>query len=321
MATEIILRQVLIFGILIGLGALAYWRKIITPEMKNNLASIVVDLTLPFLIFSTFAKMKYDPVLIKNGLIVFALAYLNFFILFWIGKLSSKLLRLNNAQEAVHTLHTMFGNVALFGFPLLEVLFPGGIGIFYGALYQLASNSTTFTYSVYRLSSGTSKSGLRSLVNNNTIALLFGTIVLLTGINLPSFLKVPFENLGRCTSPLSMVYIGATLASMNIKKMLSQKSIYVLTLNRLLLGPLFIALVYILAFKVLGVHPSREAYFVSILQSSMPCQTIVVVLSQRYNGDYQLASANLFVTTLLSILSLPVIFLVLEKLWQFLGAG
>ena len=53
MATEIIVRQLLIFGVLIAVGALGFWRKIISTEMKNSLARIVIDITLPFLIFTT----------------------------------------------------------------------------------------------------------------------------------------------------------------------------------------------------------------------------------------------------------------------------
>lgn len=318
MATEIIVRQLLIFGILIGVGAIAFWRKVITEEMKNNLSRIVIDITLPFLIFTTFANMDADPKVIKNGLIVFVLAFANLFIFSLVGKLSSRILKLNKAQTTVHTLHSMLGNIVFLGFPLLDALFPNGVGVFYGAMYQLASNSVTFTYGVYRLSAGTQKSGWKSLINLNTIALVLGALVLLSGIPLPSFVNSSFQSLGKCTSPLSMVYIGAMLASMNIRSAIRQKSIYLLSFNKLLFIPSVLALVYLFLLNALGIEISREAFFVVILQASMPCQTIVVVLSHRYNGDHQLAGANLFVTTLLSIVTLPLVFFLLEWIWSTL---
>jgi predicted permease len=319
MATEIILRQLLIFGILIGVGALAFWRKVITTEIKNNLARIVIDVTLPFLIFSTFANMDPDPELIKNGLFVFGMAFINLFVFRLIGIISSKLLKLNSSQETVHTLHTMFGNIVFLGFPLLDALFPNGLGVFYGAVYQLASNSITFTYGVSRLSSGTHKSGWKSLINFNTIALALGALVLAFGLSLPSAVKVSFESLGKCTSPLSMVYIGAMLASMNIRSAIMQRSIYVLSFNKLLFAPLFMAVVYIFVFSLIRVEISKEAYFVLMLQAAMPCQTIVVVLAHRYNSDYYLAGANLFVTTLLCIATLPLVYYCLELIWIYFG--
>ncbi|MFA5648333.1 MAG: AEC family transporter [Bacteroidales bacterium] len=318
MATAIILRQLLIFSILIGVGALAYWRKIITPEIKDNLARVVIDITLPFLIFTTFANIEADASIIKNGLLVFALAFVNLFVFYLVGKFSSRLLKLKQPQETVHTLHTMFGNIVFLGFPLLDALFPNGIGIFYGAMYQLASNTITFTYGVYKLSAGTQKSGIKSLINPNTIGLFLGAAVLLMGVTLPSFLNTSLSSLGQCTSPLSMVYIGAMLASIKIKSAIRQKSIYLLSLNKLLIVPVALAVVYHLAINAFGIIISEEAFFVLILQAAMPCQTIIVVLSHRYNGDHVLAGANLFVTTLLSIITLPLVFYLVSLIRQVL---
>lgn len=315
MATEIIIKQLLIFGILITVGALGFWRKIITTDIKNNLARIVIDVTLPFLIFSTFANMEYDPQLLQNGMLVFLLAFINLFALYWLGRFSSKILKLNAAQEVVHSLHTMLGNIVFLGFPLLDALFPNGLGVFYAAVYQLASNAVTFTFGVYKLSSGTHKGGWKSLVNPNTIGLFLGALVLITGISLPSEIKLSFESLGKVTSPLSMVYIGAMLASMNIRKAVLQISIYILTFNKLILAPILLGVIYLLIFNILGIEISKIAFFVVMLQAAMPSQTIVVVLAHRYNGDHQLAGANLFVTTLLSILTLPFVYYVLEWAW------
>jgi len=318
MATDIIVRQLLIFGLLIGVGALAFWRKVITEEIKNNLSRIVIDVTLPFLIFTTFANMDGDATILRNGLLVFTLAFINLFVFSLVGKLSSRLLKLNPSQTTVHTLHTMLGNIVFLGFPLLDALFPNGVGVFYAAMYQLASNSVTFTYGVYRLSAGTHKSRWKSLINFNTIALFLGAMVLIIGVPIPSFVNSSFMSLGKCTSPLSMVYIGAMLASMNIRSAVLQKSIYALSFNKLVFFPSVLAFVYLFVMRWLGVEMSKEAFFVVILQASMPCQTIVVVLSHRYNGDHRLAGANLFVTTLLSIVTLPLVFSIVEWIWAYL---
>ncbi|MDD2196163.1 MAG: AEC family transporter [Bacteroidales bacterium] len=317
MATEIIVRQLLIFGVLIAVGALGFWRKIISVEMKNSLARIVIDITLPFLIFTTFSNMKYEPDLIRNGLIVFVLAFVNLLVLYWIGSISSKLLRLDAPKRVVHTLHTMFGNIVFLGFPLLDALFPDGLGVFYGAVYQLASNSVTFTYGVYKLSRGSQRGGWRSLINVNTVAIFLGVLALVFSVKLPTVVSKPFELLGKSTSPLSMVYIGAMLASMNLRKALFQKSIFVLSFNKLFFTPLLIGAAYLAVMGIIGVELSKVAFFVLILQAAMPCQTIIVVLSHRYDGDHMLAGANLFVTTLLSIFSLPLIYYCLDWLWQY----
>jgi malate permease and related proteins len=316
MATEIILKQLLIFGILSAIGALAFWRKIITTEIRNNLSRIVIDVTLPFLIFTTFSGMESSTKLFTNGLIVFVLAYLNIFLLYFLGGMSSRVLGLKPSSKTIHTLHTMFGNIVFLAFPLLDALFPNGVGVFYGAVYQLASNSVTFTFGVYRLSNGEQKSGWRSLFNTNTVALALGALFLLSGLTLPSAVRMAFEGLGRCTSPLSMVFIGALLAGMNFRKAILQKSVYLLSFNKLFLAPILFAFLYYYGLQLLHIEMDNVAFYVLILQAAMPCQTIVVVLSQRYNSDHELATSNLFVTTLLSVVSLPLIYIFLNWLVQ-----
>jgi predicted permease len=112
-----------------------------------------------------------------------------------------------------------------------------------------------------------------------------------------------------------MVYIGAMLASMNIRKAVLQASIYALAFNKLLLAPVLLGALYLFILNIIGIEISKVAFFVIMLQAAMPCQTIVVVLSHRYNGDHQLAGANLFVTTLLSIFTLPLVYYLLEWIW------
>jgi len=315
MATEIIINQLLIFGILFIVGVLASKLKLLTSEAKDILARIIIDITLPFLILSTFSNLEFNVNLFKNGIFVFVLTFVNLLVLYSIGSFSSFLQRLKPQQTTVHTLHTMLGNIVFLGFPLFDALFPGGIGVYYAAVYQLASNSVTFTYGIYRLSSGTQKSGWKSLINVNTGALFLGIIILVIGIKLPQPMLDAFTGLGKCTSPLSMVYIGALLAGLNIKSAFKKVSVYLVSVNKLVFAPILLGLIYAYLVRILGFDVSREAFFVLVMQAGMPCQTIVVVMSRRYGGDYELAASNLFITTLFSVLTLPLLYIALDKIW------
>lgn len=318
MATEIIINQLLIFVLLMIVGAFAAKRKILNDESKDFLARIIIDITLPFLIFSTFSHLEFDIKLFKNGLFVFTLAFVNLGFLYLTGSLSSRLQKLDKSQTMVHTLHTMFGNIVFLAFPLFDALFPGGTGIFYAAVYQLASNSLTFTYGIYRLSSGTQKSGWKSLLNANTGAIVLGSLILVSRIELPKFIIDAFAGLGKCTSPLSMVYIGALLAGMNMKKAFRIVSVFIISINKLVLVPIILGIFYILLIKTLHLNIACEAFFVLVMQAGMPCQTIIVVMTRRYGGDYHLAASNLFVSTLFSIITLPLLYYFLENLIHWL---
>ena len=314
MGTGIIINQLIIFGVLMLVGASASWLKLITDDGKDLLARIIIDITLPFLILSTFVRLDSNPALLWNGFLVFGFAFVNLAFLFFLGTASSRLQKLNPADRTVHTLHSMFGNIVFLGFPLFDALFPGGTGVFYAACYQLASNTITFTYGIYRLSSGTQKSGLKSLINVNTGGLLLGFTIMVSGLKLPTPVVDAFSGLGKSTSPLSMVYIGALLAGIGVKDAFRTLSIYVLSLNKLIITPIVLGIAYFFLNKTLNLNLSVEAFVVLVMQASMPAQTIVVVMSRRYGGNYKLAAGNLFITTILSIVTLPLIYIFLTYL-------
>ena len=316
MATQIILEQFLIFGILALVGALAYWRRIITPEVRGSIAKLVIDVTLPFLILFTFSGMEGNETLLRNALQVFILAFIYLAGLYGMGALSSRIQRLRGARAVVHSLHTMFGNIVFLAFPLLDALLPGGTGVFYAAVFQLASNITLFTFGTYKLSGGQQRGSWRSMINANTIALLLGLTIMMLGISLPRPMMVAFEGIGRSTSPLSMVYIGALLAGMNVRHEMRKASVYIVSFNKLLLGPIVLGLLTIHTLRLLGIDIAREALIVLVMQAAMPCQTIVVVMTHRYKSDHQLAATNLFVSTIISIFTLPIVYFLLE--WMVL---
>lgn len=317
MATQIIIEQLLVFAMLAIVGVIAHKAGLFNESSRQSLARIIIDITLPFLIFSTFTHIEYKPALFENAAIVFVLAILNLAFFYLAGTFTSKLLKLGKQQADVYTLHSMFGNIVFFGFPLLDALFPGGTGVFYGTVYQLVSNAFTFTYGIFRFSGGSQKRPYLKLINLNTGALTLGIIFMLSGIKIPDLLSSAFANIGKCTSPLSMIYIGALLASMKLYDSFKIPSIYILSFSKLLLMPVVISVVYLFSLHLIGLSISREAFMILILQAAMPCQTIIVVLSQRYNSDYKLAAGNLFITSVLSILTLPFIFWIIDYLYNF----
>jgi len=308
METHIIINQLLAFVILIVIGAVASSRKLINNEGKDFLSRLIIDVTLPLLIITTFLKLENNPRLLINGLWVFVLTFVNLGIMFLAGTLSARVQKMSPSDTTVHVLHTMFGNIVFLGFPLFDALFPNGIGVFYASVYQLASNLITYTYGTYKLSAGVQKSRLGNLFNINTIALLLGIVLMVLKVKLPSFILDPITGLGKCTSPLSMVYIGALLAGMNLKSTFKTISIYLLSINKLIILPLLLGFLYTFLNKWANLNLSLESFVVLVMQAAMPCQTIVVVMSRRYGGNHILATGNLFITTILSIITLPFIY-------------
>lgn len=213
-------------------------------------------------------------------------------------------------------MHTFLGNIVFLGFPLLDALYPGGEAILYAALYQLVMNTVLWTYGINQLEPNKNKfsfHSLKKLLNPNTIALLIGLLLMIFKIKLPYVLNVSLGSLGKATLPLAMIYIGILLAKTNLKETIKKRDVLFLSLNKLILIPILLMALLKVIFLYTPFQLNSVAIAVLILEASMPCMTILVILAKRYGADDQKAMENFVVTTIFSVLSLPFIIFLLEK--------
>ena len=311
----IIIHQIAILGIMVLVGVIGTKARIIDQFLKDGIARLVFNITLPLMIITTYAKTDLTPELLLNGALVILLSLISFFVLFLLGAGSTRLQRLNSRQGTINTLHTMFGNSVFLGFPLLNALFPGGEAIFYATLFFLVSNSVMWTFGVYifcRENGNGASTNMKQLLNPNTISFVIGIFIMLIHFEIPALIMTPLYGMGQTTNYLSMLYIGAMLAQTNIRGTIARRSIYILSFNKLISGPVLLAVFFVLIMRVFHIEISPLAFSVVILQAGMPCMALVVVLAKKFGADDYLATENLFISTILSILTLPALYLFIQ---------
>ncbi|MFO8067957.1 MAG: AEC family transporter [Bacteroidales bacterium] len=315
MDTEIIINQILILGIVSVIGVIATKAGIISESLRDGIAKLVFNVTLPLNIFTSFTAMDISSTLLKNGAFVMIFAYIAFALLFFIGKMSAGMLKLEYQQSKIHKLHTVFGNHGFLGFPLLSALFPDGQGIFYASLVFIVSSSLLWTGGVYMLNSSknvSTRERLFQLFNPNTIAFIIGIFFMLLEIRLPSILQSSLGGLGKTTNYLAMIYIGALLANANIKNIVKNSSVFILSFNKLILVPFILIFLIDFITSLFSFELSHIAKSVVILQAGMPCMAIIVILAKKFKSDDKLATENVFISTVLSILTLPFVYFLIQ---------
>ncbi len=318
MQSEIILTQIIILGVIVCVGVIATKAGIITKSLQEGIASLVFNVTLPLLIFSSLTAMDITLKLISNGLLVVVMSYLSILFLFLMGRLSSLAQKMKKETSAIHVLHTAFGNTVFLGFPLMNALFPGGQALFYATLFYLVATSLMWTLGVTVLNHSVSlsiKQTMTNLLNPNTIGFLAGVGLMLTGVNLPQVIDVPLSGLGQTTNYLAMIYIGGLLAHTNIKGVLKRKKAYMLSVNKMIISPLILIVIFRLLLKALSLHIDPVAFSVVIMQAGTPCMTIIVVLAKKFNADDTHAMENVFISTLLSLITLPFLYWMIESIY------
>lgn len=313
----IILNQITILGVIACVGVIAAKAGVINETLKEGIASLVFNITLPLLIISSFTALDVTLELLRNGLLVIIMAYLSIFFLLLAGRLSSKAQGMKKETASIHVLHTAFGNIVFLGFPLMNALFPGGQALFYATLFYLVSNSVMWTAGVNILnhSSGTgTENRIRNLLNPNTIAFIVGIGLMLGRVRLPDVISIPLSGTGQTTNYLSMLYIGGMLAQTDIRGVFMKKQVYILALNKMILAPLLLIIIFRLILNLLSLNMDPVAFSVVILQAGTPCMAIIVVLAKRFNADDKHAMENVFISTLLSLLTLPFLYWLIDTI-------
>jgi malate permease and related proteins len=311
MALEVVLRQIAVLAILVLAGIVASRAKVITSVSKDVLARIIFFITLPALLFTNFSKVDLTPELLSNSMQALLLALFVLLFMLLMGTVTAKLFGLRGSHEAIFRLHSMLGNIIYLGLPLIATQF-GREGLLYASLFILVSNILMWTIGVAVVMPGSKfslKGNLLKLLNINTIAILSGFALFLLSVKLPPIILDSVGALGSTTTYLSMIYIGAVLYFADGKKMLSNRNVYLLSVNRLLVTPFMLIGIFALLNYFFPDLLRREVMNVVVMQAAMPCMVNVVIMVNILGKDDDIATANVFVSTILSVITLPLILL------------
>jgi predicted permease len=315
METRIIISQIFILAVVVLIGAVAGKLKVLTLDSRDMLSKVIFNISLPLMLFTNFLKLEATPRLLANSFIVLSLAGFVILLMLLLGWLTTRIFKITGSEAAVFKAHSMFGNTIFLGFPLITALY-GAEGLLYASMFQLISNILMWTAGVVVLTQGNGSSWKKSLgkvFNPNTAATLAGLAFFLFSIRLPELILKPLSELGSANTWLSMLYIGAMLVFSDVVGLLGRKSLYILSTNRLVLVPLVLVLLFWIFFAATGLIPDKLVFSVIILEASMPCMATVVIMAKELGSDDHLAVGNVFVSTILSIFTLPLILMAINR--------
>jgi malate permease and related proteins len=313
MQINIILNQILILSILVLIGIIGSKANVITKEAKDFLAKIIFNITLPLALLTNFSRIDVTPRILSNSLLVIGLSALVLLFMLLAGWLTTRLMKMKTSDAVIFKSHSLFGNIIFLGFPLISSLF-GEEGLLYAGMFQVVSNMFIWTIGVIILNQGNNnslKKNLLHILNPNTIAVVIGFTMFMFSVKLPPILLKPLGGLGDSNTYLSLVYMGSILYFTSFKTLFNNKITYLISFNRLLLIPAILVFLFMGINFILPVKIDPLVISVLILQAAMPCMINIVIMAKIFGADDNLATANVFISTLLSIITLPVILFLL----------
>jgi len=301
------LNQVIVLFSLIVVGYVIKKLKIVNDSMKDDISSLVINITLPAFILSSMTS-NFSREILSNSVKLVGISFSMYILAIIIGWIFAKAIQLEKDEENIYRYIIAFSNCGFMGYPIVNAVL-GKQGVFYAAIFNLGFTTFVWTYGVYliRINQETDnenmsvKEKLVSVINPALVAVILGFSFFLIGIKLPYVISETLSMIGGVTTPLSMMLIGFILSEIHLKDIVSGWKIYLLSFMRLIVMP---SLVYL----VLS-YFNFEGYLLQIpvLIAAMPAAANTAIISSRYNANYQLASKGIFITTLLSIITIPII--------------
>lgn len=273
-----------------------------------TLSAVLIYIGTPFLEVKTFLAMRFSWSDVREmGL--FFVATFALMILFMLIVWAIFRRKYAESKYRILTMGSVMGNVGFFGIPIINALFPENpIVTCYAATFMVSMNILVFTVGVFCISGDKKYISLKSAILNPTVLGFFVAFPLYcmnAADFLPDALVGAIGTVGSMTAPLCMFILGIRLASTPIKKIFGDPMVYAITACKLLIFPLFsYAAVYFL--------PLSEAFKASILVlSSVPCAAVINSLAEMYDGDKELSANCILVSTVLCVVTIPVLTLLL----------
>ncbi len=294
--------QILSLFIIVIIGYLMRKCGIIDAAANERYTKLVINISLPAQIIKTFVSNQ-GIVSNKEVIAVFGISALMYIVYAIIGALFLVLTGVKKEQRGSYMFMVMFANVGFMGFPVVEAIL-GEEAMIYAVIFNVVFN--LLVYSVGILLIGKNEEGTRfdfkKMLNMPLISSFLSIILYFAGVKLPDFLMTSFGYLGSVTTPVAMLILGSIIASMKWRELFDEWRTYVFTVVRLIVAPL-VALWVVEALLI----ESELIKGCMVLLSAMPVATNTTMLALEYNGDVKLSSKCIFFTTLLCMITIPII--------------
>ena len=277
----------------------------------KKLSKVVIDITCPALILSSAMTGELPDR--RYILPLLGISVLTYLLLTGVALLLPRFLTKKKDDEGVIGFAMMFGNVGFMGYPIVASIF-GHEAVFYAAVLNVVNTFTVFTVgtmlivgknqeSTVEEKEMSRKKMLRKVLYSTPMlsAYLTMLIVALEIKDIPEFISQPLTMIGNITVPAALLIIGSSMSQLPLRALLGNGTIYATTLMRLAILPVGIHyLMTLLGFSsfVVGINTVVIA---------MPVATYGTILCLRHGKDTTLITEVTFITTLLAMISIPLL--------------
>lgn len=301
----ILLQQMLALFILMIIGYVCGKKDILDAAVTKKISWLVVNVANVAMILQAGLDNQND--MPKETLLtVSGLAVAMYVLLILLAAVLPFLLRAEKETYGIYRTMLVFSNIGFMGFPLLLAL-AGTQAVLYAAIFQFLFSFLLYSYGITNISGGKEGSGgfqWNRMINPGLIACVIAILSFFAKVDMPDFVDTVLKNLANLTAPLSMLVIGQSFTEFKLTELFTDVRLLIFTAIKMLVIPIAAMLLV----KQWVTDPTILT--VCLVMLSTPVASMTAMFAQQYDGDYELASRGVALTTLLAVVTMPFVSMV-----------
>ena len=283
---------------------------------SKYLSKIVINIATPCIVIISMAGKERTTESLKAMLTLVVIFSAGYLVMWLVSLVFAKIAKIPKIDRGIYNNFLMFSNNGFMGFPVAYAIF-GAEGMFYMAIINCISPIVLFTYGVATLKRSANEEKnkfnlaltLKNIVNAPLIGVFIGLIVFLLEIPIHAELNNLLTIIGGMMTPLSMIVIGIQLSNSKIGEVAKNWRLLLMTAFRLVIIPLT-CFVILLPFNI-----DNLILAIVLLNFLLPCAASLVAITEEYGGNARLAAEGIFLSTLFSLITVPIATILLTMLY------
>lgn len=290
----ILIKQILVMLAMMSVGAILYKIGQVDEKGVGQLSNLALYVATPCVVIQALA-IPFDSEKISTGLVVILFFLVIFVVSVIIARFGC------GRADRVGQFAVVFSNSGFVGIPLIQGIL-GDEYVFYVTMTMVAGTLVFWTYGVYLMSGSKDEVSVKKILTNpNLVAVVIGLVLFLAPIELPYVVERTLAGMANMNTGLGMVILGATLGASNIGLMIRDTRLYKAIALRLVAVPL-------VCIPILMLMPVPfEVRMVMMIIAAAPAASATSMLALKYGADYSYGTGLSIGTTIISMLSMPVV--------------
>lgn len=300
---SLLFRQNVIMFLYLCIGYMLYKKKVITAHGSGEIGRLLLHVIMPAAIIKSYIK-DYSREMLAGFLVSFGAALFALLLAMLISRLVFR------RRSAIRQFGAAFSNAGFIGIPLVQMTL-GEEAVFYVASFVAILNILQWTYGVFIMTGDRTQISLKKITTNPiAVSLAIGLLLFFLPVKLPAIVTGVIGTLASMNGPLAMIVLGAYLAQVPLKELFTDRLTYLCAAVRLILIPVLTMLCLFLIPEDFG-----TVRLAVMLAAAAPVGSNVAIFAQIYDKEYTDAVKDVCLSTVLSILTMPIVIGLANYIW------